>query len=50
MILNTEETKEFLWGLDLQIFTTMEIEPRNLKDFKRTKIHHVNINIFIQSN
>lgn len=49
MILNTEETKEFLWGLHLQIFTTMEIKLRNLKDFKRTKIHHININIFIQS-
>ena len=50
MILNTEETKEFLWGLHLRIFhTTMEIKLRNLKDFKRTKIHHININIFIQS-
>ena len=50
MILHTEETKEFLWGLHPQIFTTMEIKLRNLKDFKRTKTHHVNINIFIQSN
>lgn len=49
MTLNTDETKEFLWDLHLQIFTTVEIKLRHLKDFKRTKIHHVNINIFIQS-